>query len=631
MPTRSASAMPGHWDSDSDYSRRPSLDGGDRGRSGEIPTLENLRVSARDRERGPSPAYTPRAESPRRQSSTATVNGTRLSRETVLSPIQSAAPSRAPSDRDHSAETNIRRPSAISLPSDRVQEEGSTEEMIVESPGVEDDGPEREVGSAEIEEDPHHAIRSILTAGARGSGRQSTGGEVRFADPARVNGGSGEEHIAEAATEEADSDTDTDTDHSSLRRPEYPHAQAAIHAISAVSTAHNSPAPSRPASIMSPASRPSSLHPRSSIDTNSHSSDNSHESPIAPPAPAITASPSDRGQASAASSRPPSISQLDSRRSSLRGLAGLSAASSSASLQEIRQGKKNRLGSHSTIVINNDPALGQGSSSTPAAPNGESTSSPLANGTTADSRPPSIHESSTAATSGNNPYGRPALPPTSSSSSSTNATSRGRDSMTADTSSSRRTSSRFSLAATLRGISQVVADRVRASSKSRTRQPSTTRDRNGSITPSDIPVPAIPTAHRGSIGSMRQRDESTSRSRSTTRQFSASSFQPQTERRAMRAGSFSQDPDFVPPGGSRGAARVNTSRERRGESPAPGLEIDGRGGRGGRSESRGRGRNMGMKVLTDALGIGEGRVDEEEEGIGGGEDIHNWKEFKKGT
>jgi hypothetical protein len=48
--------------------------------------------------------------------------------------------------------------------------------------------------------------------------------------------------------------------------------------------------------------------------------------------------------------------------------------------------------------------------------------------------------------------------------------------------------------------------------------------------------------------------------------------------------------------------------------------------RGGRSESRGRGRNKGMKVLTDALGLGDGRVDVEEEG----EDQHNWREFRKG-
>lgn len=108
----------------------------------------------------------------------------------------------------------------------------------------------------------------------------------------------------------------------------------------------------------------------------------------------------------------------------------------------------------------------------------------------------------------------------------------------------------------------------------------------------------------------------------------------------MRSGSFTQDPDFVPPYGRGGAARINNSRERersregRGVSPSIAAGPSGTGlgrvreeedvkGKGKeRSPSRGRGRNKGMKVLTGALGLGDGEDDKE--------DVHNWKEFKKG-
>jgi hypothetical protein len=75
----------------------------------------------------------------------------------------------------------------------------------------------------------------------------------------------------------------------------------------------------------------------------------------------------------------------------------------------------------------------------------------------------------------------------------------------------------------------------------------------------------------------------------------------------------------VPPHGRGGAGRVDTSRDRERErTSSPARVRD-----GDRSESRGRGRNKGMKVLTGALGL-DHHEDEEE-------DVHNWKEFRKGT
>lgn len=519
--------------------------------SNEFITIRDLRHG--EGERGPSPAYTPMA-STTQLSTTLNPNSSSRGdfRESILSPIQSAVTSRAASDRDDSTDTQQRYPMErrqSSLPSEEVRERGEE----TESPGIME------------EEDQHHAIRSILSQGPLARNRPSTGGEVRFAQPEGADEAGGNEN--QGAVREADGAGPSTAAY-------HPHA-AAIHAISAVSTAHNSPAPSRPGSLYQP--RNSLDTPPPAVSDGPHAQNSPRNSisrlPMTDPGPT----------ASAASSRPSSIFRSP-------------AESSTASLTETRQGKKNRLGSHSTIVINNDPTV-----------------------------PPVVPDDLPVAS------GSGTIPPVSGPSVSPD---RPRPSSLAPQPKQEdndRRRGRFSLAATLRGLSQDVKDRVRQSSKSRTRQPSIPRHANGSHT--DIPVPPLPPSHRSSLSA--HDDFNPSRPRSTSRHVSSSSTYTPSEsmngvprNATLRRGSFTfaQDPEFVPPGGSRGGAgRINQSRERRRtESPAP--DQEGSTKRGGRSPSRSRGRNKGMKVLTDALGLGDGRPEGEEEG----EDVHNWKEFRKG-
>jgi hypothetical protein len=151
---------------------------------------------------------------------------------------------------------------------------------------------------------------------------------------------------------------------------------------------------------------------------------------------------------------------------------------------------------------------------------------------------------------------------------------------------------KFSLSAALRGLSK-----GRASSKSRTREEGAPRSRPPSISE---PVPPLPS------------------SRSKSRNVSGSAVLDRLLDEPSRSRRSSRDAvDFVPPFGRGGAARVSTSRERQ-NSPS-------REGSRSRdvSPNRGRGRNKGMKVLTGAFGIAP---DHEP-----GEDVHNWKEFRKGT
>ena len=147
--------------------------------------------------------------------------------------------------------------------------------------------------------------------------------------------------------------------------------------------------------------------------------------------------------------------------------------------------------------------------------------------------------------------------------------------------------SKFSLSAAIRGLSQDVKQRV--SSKSRSRA-------DKSRTPSiNEPVPPMPNLGGGS------------------RRTASGSAVPLWLRDGDRSHPVEQGID--PPYGRGGAGSRSTSRERT-ASPARNKE-------GERSESRGRGRNKGMKVLTGALGLG---VDHHE----ADDDVHNWKEFRKG-
>ncbi|KAK4687113.1 arrestin-related trafficking adapter 3/6, partial [Tremellales sp. Uapishka_1] len=143
-----------------------------------------------------------------------------------------------------------------------------------------------------------------------------------------------------------------------------------------------------------------------------------------------------------------------------------------------------------------------------------------------------------------------------------------------------RKSKGFSLSAALRGLSQDVKDSLnqRSSSKSRTRMSG--RGRTDSFLSAE-PMP------EGAAQMARQHSHD-------------------MDRRS------SNHADFVPPFGRGGAGAVaGRSRSR---------EVRGSPVRDERSESRGRGRNSGMKALTGALGA---HADDE--------DVHNWKEFRKGT
>lgn len=756
---RSASALPGihdgshGWHRDG-FSRRPSYDA-DSSRPpshpDNMPTMARLNL---EDTRGPSPAYTPTVEA-----STVPLNppngqhGGRASRarESVLSPIQSAVPSRATSERDGSTETQNRRmasdsqsPSGVRL--DDVQEQPTTsagasagntppsEPEASASAGVSTSSPPdgsgtvspvREVSRTEIDEEHGHAIRSILTGSASGSrtgsstgtprSRPSVGGEVRFA-PADPHAG--------PSRAEANGD--------------YHPAGSAIQAISAVSTAHNSPAPSRPQSV-----RGAESAEDLSVDLNEQVLADVHAPVVSSPLAANFAVPtgltdtqdqdtslgrvssesahsthsrrsnlsmrSSRSNASlrsattaggghhahdnnGSSSTSPRSSLLRSAATSSAAAAGpassgsgsntpatngVSAASSTTSLQEIRQGRKNRLGSHSTIVINTDPNVAplppiEAISSNPSSPRPP----PSTTGGRASLGP----SSGSVPQRGLSPYGQPQGYGDSSSS---GAEDRGRKGTGGSVGAG---GGRFSLAATLRGLSKDVKDRVRASSRSKSRAGFGSAGGGSTADLSNYPGTGAALASGSSLRGRGitpggGRDGSNSRSRSTTRHNSASGDgllpppmpsrierspsnlghgAPQPDRvRAMRTGSFTrQDPDFVPPYGRGGAGRVNSaSRERerersssrratsRTDSPGPAsmdrIKEEEGAKKGKRSESRGRGRHMGMKVLTDALGLGDhghadasgqaGKGKDEGEGYRDEHgDLHNWKEFRKG-
>ncbi|WRT69571.1 uncharacterized protein IL334_006559 [Kwoniella shivajii] len=155
-----------------------------------------------------------------------------------------------------------------------------------------------------------------------------------------------------------------------------------------------------------------------------------------------------------------------------------------------------------------------------------------------------------------------------------------------------RKSSKFSLAATLRGISRDVKETFhhnRHASKSRSRRESPTRD-------SISDRPPLPTS-----------------SSSTTSMTMARSGSGTTVNDTRRRPAVVPD-DFVPygRGGAGSTSRQSRSRER--DASARGRDEE-------RSRSRARGRHIGMKVLTDKLGLGE-----HEEAS---DDVHNWKEFRK--
>jgi hypothetical protein len=603
-PPRSASALPGLHDGMTNYhregfSRRSSFGEGandDDPPSSQFLTMNNTSL----RNRGPSPAYTPTPEPFRPTPSTLSEAAALVTsatpalpaRDHRLSPIASAAPSRAASDRDDSTETERRFPALEARQrssSTALAEHGQAD--WIRTPAEELDSLAFALQQGLSTQEPG---RSILGVPGTGPVRQNTG-EVRFAEPqpsadtAEVAvaaedrpvdetelSSSPDSDVAANSTDQHHSSTmprsgraasirTMDSTHSSstnsLSHSSHEHTTAelahpsssAVQPISALSTAHNSPAPSAPPSIAP------SIRARVSTDTLNHSQGASSSS--APPSHL----------------EPEAPSASSSRRSSLlanaaRHISGTSTpaspGSSTGDLTEVRQGRKSRLGSTSTIVINNGPG--------PLPTNTGTTHRPSIG---SGGRLPS--DTSQRSASGSYSLNKPA----------SGLDDRGRKGS--------------KLMSALRGLSQDVKDRVshRHSSKSRTRQSSTvgsSRARTPSI--ADMPMP----------------NGSANMARTGSGSALPSHLDPGQPRRTSRTGSFS-DPNFVPPHGRGGAGRVDTSRDRERErTSSPARVRD-----GDRSESRGRGRNKGMKVLTGALGL-DHHEDEEE-------DVHNWKEFRKGT
>jgi hypothetical protein len=223
---RSASALPGTHDGSTwhreGFSRRTSYTAESPG-IGPPPGLEALSIA----ERGPSPAYTPELR-PMRSTDSSRRSSLRLnsnndnnsSRAPILSPIASAAPSRAASDRTGSTSTERRfakspqTASSDELPHLPGGSEGHEEPPLLET----------RVSGTTNGPPP----RPILDGGSR---RQSTS-NVRFEDPARSNSLPSydmpevDETVAEAteAEEEADGQSEEITPlHQSTRAASIQH------------------------------------------------------------------------------------------------------------------------------------------------------------------------------------------------------------------------------------------------------------------------------------------------------------------------------------------------------------------------------------------------------------------------
>lgn len=606
---RSASALPGTHDGSTwhrdGFSRRTSYTGESPG-LGPPPGLEALSIA----ERGPSPAYTPelrpmRSTGSSRRSSLGlnsnhknSNNNNPSSHEPILSPIASAAPSRAASDRTGSTSTERRFA--------KSPEPASSDEMA-HLPGVLE-GPE---GLAPPDLEPRVSSssngpppRPILDVESR-----RTSSNVRFEDPARGDTGDRSE-IEESVSEATDAEEEADghpeeitplhqssraasirTNHSiesgsntsisnSLAAPAqstYHPASDAVQAISTVST----PAPSRPGSI----------HGRSSIeDSGATPTTNApvHTSPLA----------------NSTRETLPASSIPNSRRSSLRAegrRSGFASAASSAFTSpsssrpdlhdlrpegragpEVRVGRSSRNGSHTTIIVhpeNIEPTPVASSSST-------SSANPALQAPAAEQR--------TASRTIRPGPSRSAL---------------GRRDSSEDR--GRGTSKFSSLSAALRGLSQDVKDKVRGTSKSRTRAGSIKGKRTDSFS-NPPPMPNGAAAHASSM--------SMSSTTSGAGARSGSAIPSRVREDSIRSGrAVSREMpsgDFVPPHGAGGAGRGHSGSRDRDRKASPSSF---------RSESRSRGRNMGMKALTGAFHIGDDGDGEQDD-----EPVHHWKEFRKG-
>lgn len=306
---RSASVLPGSGDGWSQASRQQSTED----------ILQVRDMSLRDR--GPSPAYTPRAES-HEGSRRSSLRNPVLSGggQPTLSPIASVPHSRAPSERTDSTSTERRR----QMMHGHVARSGMAGESLPE-------------GSASEAEDaetllPNPVRPSILEH----AGHRHGSGEVRFAEssdetpaepvdhPQPHRARTGSLRTINSNFSASTSSLATTSTHEGRHHAE-PHP-----VVAAIRTAANSPI---------------------------HSTSGS-------PAPSIRAGQSTedlrRISTSSSGEHHPSSGNDSSRRSSLgRGPSASSSALASPSIssapnQEVRQGKRTRIGSGSTIVINKD-------------------------------------------------------------------------------------------------------------------------------------------------------------------------------------------------------------------------------------------------------------------------------------
>ncbi|WVW86802.1 hypothetical protein I302_108857 [Kwoniella bestiolae CBS 10118] len=624
---RSSSAMPGTHDNHSwhrdGFSRRPSFETPQSTRSSFL-DLQNLNIQ----ERGPSPAYTPRASPPHRSSTLPGVSGlpsrpsslrqsnasgpaTTTSREPALSPIASAAPSQNTSERGDSAEAEHRRPAhqlRSTLSSDAVRE------GAVWSPTL----PSAEGESAlQEEEDDSAALSPALRPILNQRSSHMSAGEVRFQDPVHdstaANGNDGHPTATssqdastpipeESASTAPDSNTaevsvpppsagpstaggnraasvrtfnsQFSTSSASLTlssqdnapgpshdsTPEERHPTG-IQAVSVVNTAHNTPVNSAPPSI----------HHRSSTETLGNTAQGSGNESNSPNA-----------------SRRTSTISNSNRQTSETSVNNLSHQDPLPTVT--RQGRSSRTGSASTIVESPGLVTSGSQVNVPSSLRNSSRPQRSASGTPSLSSAPSLQHLRNSSSTHREP----------------SEDSRGRK------------SSKFSLAATLRGLSRDVKETFhhhhhhgRGSSKSRSRMSSPSRAGDSGF--SDRPP--LPTA------------SSSSQSISMSMTGSYSGYGPNDTLRQQRGGSrnpsssFRGD-DFQPSYGRGGAGSVSTSRRSRSRDRDSSVARNRDGEE--RSRSRARGRHMGMKVLTDKLGLGEHEDHH-------GEDVHNWKEFRKGT
>ena len=542
---RSASAMPDYNGSrGNDLSRRQSIE--------EDPGLRMRDLSLR--ERGPSPAYTPRADPTDARPRSSLRNPAIPS---LLSPIASAAPSRATSDRDGSTSTERDR----AAPSRRVRSDFANEPLIesgAPSPTDQEDDQETHLAAP--------IPPSILDTGRTNSGegrfapRVEQREETDDTGPTGSDEPQGSNRAASIRTMNSQHSVSS-SDHTHSQHPAEPHP-----VMSNVRTAGNSPVPSPAPSIYN--GRSTEHLPRSNLSSASLAGD------------ARLTSGNNSGNNSGNDS---------SRRSSLLGREGQASGSSgvdspgrvatpngattpNGTNQEVRKGRKTRIGSASTIVINNEPG--------PSRPS--------------ESRQNS--DRSTSASHGPN----------------SSLFNRGNEPSAHDERQHRHL--KFSLASAFGVVKDRMSSksRTRDSSRAASRAPSRAASRNPSRAPSiDEPrdMPSMPAA----APSMSRGGSASGFSRTSGLPSAVPSYLVEDERTNRFQGRASED--FVPGFGRGGAGRsVSTGRT---ASPAGRRDTD-------RSPSRSRGRNKGMKVLTEALGVGDHQEDD-------GEAVHNWKEFKKGA